>query len=90
MNAVCVGSSINLEIPNRESSKYKTFTLSLYYREKYLDSLMTTIPLRPSGHYMYRQFNIHKLYVLPTQLYLCVFCESQNKQRLFSYTILTD
>jgi hypothetical protein len=26
-----------------------------------------------SGHYMYRQFNIHKLYVLPTQ-FIYVFC----------------
>ena len=40
--------------------------------------------LKPSGHYMYHQFNI-----LPTQLYLCVLCGSQNKQRLFPYTALT-
>ena len=46
--------------------------------------------LKPSGHYMYRQFNTHKFYVLPTQLYLCVLCGSQNKQRLFPYTALTD
>jgi hypothetical protein len=26
-----------------------------------------------SGHYMYRQFNVHKLYVLPTQC-IYVFC----------------
>jgi len=38
---------------------------------------------------MYRQFNIHKFYVLSTQLYLCVSCGSQNKQRLFLYTTLT-
>ena len=43
-----------------------------------------------SGHYMYRQFNIQQFYVLPTQLYLCVLCESENKQRLFPYTTLTD
>ena len=24
-------------------------------------------PLKPSGHYIYRQFNIQQLYVLPTQ-----------------------
>jgi len=29
--------------------------------------------LKPSGHYMYRQFNIHKLYVQPTQC-IYVFC----------------
>ena len=35
------------------------------------------------------KLNIKK-YVLPTQLYLCVLCGSQNKQRLFPYTTLTD
>jgi hypothetical protein len=29
--------------------------------------------LRPSGPYMYRQFNIQQFYVLPTQC-ICVFC----------------
>ena len=112
--------------------------------------------LKPSGHYMYRQFDSHKFYVLLTQcitcfvwiweqtaiislcsinwlifitetecvycavrkgslyiiqtswhymyhlvkhsqtlhsvytVYLCVLCGSQNKQRLFPYTTLTD
>ena len=43
-----------------------------------------------SGHYTYRQFYIQQFSVLPTQLYLCVLCGSQNKQRLFPYTTLTD
>jgi len=30
-------------------------------------------PLKPSGRYMYHQFNIHKFYVLPTQC-IYVFC----------------
>ena len=30
-------------------------------------------PLKPSGHYMYHQFNIQPLYVLPTQC-IYVFC----------------
>jgi len=30
-----------------------------------------------------------QFYVLPTQLYLCVLCGSQNKQGLFPYTALT-
>jgi hypothetical protein len=29
--------------------------------------------LWPSGHYIYRQFNIQQFYVLPTQC-ICVFC----------------
>jgi len=44
-------------------------------------------PLKPSGHCMYRQFNIQQFYVLPTQC-MC-FCGSQNKQQLFPYTPLT-
>jgi len=47
-------------------------------------------PLKPRGRYMYHQFNIQQFYVLPTQLYLCVLYGSQNKQRLFPYTTLTD
>jgi len=39
---------------------------------------------------MYRQFNIQQLYVLPHTVYLCVLCGSENKQRLFPYTALTD
>ena len=46
-------------------------------------------PLKRSGHYMYHQFNIQQFYVLPT-LYLCVLCGSENKERLFPYTALTD
>jgi len=45
---------------------------------------------KPSGYYIYHQFNIQQFCVLPTQLYLCVFCGSQNKQRLFPNTALTD
>ena len=41
---------------------------------------------KPHGHQVYRQFNIQKFYVLPTQLYLCVLCRSENKQELFIYT----
>ena len=52
-------------------------------------TFISIAPLQPSGHYMYRQFNIHQFYILPTQLYLCVLCGSENKQRLFPYTALT-
>ena len=41
--------------------------------------------LKPTGHYMYHQFNIQQLYALPT-LYLCVLCLSENKQRLVPLT----
>jgi len=51
-------------------------------------TVVTVLPF--SGHYMYRQFNIQQFYILPTQLYLCVLCGSENKQRLFPYTTLTD
>ena len=41
--------------------------------------------LKPTGHYMYQQFNIQQLYVLPTP-YLCVLYLSENKQRLVPLT----
>jgi hypothetical protein len=41
--------------------------------------------LKPTGHVMHQQFNIQKLYVLPT-LYLCVLYLSENKQRLVPLT----
>jgi hypothetical protein len=58
-----------------------------------MNSLLTLIarrltPLQPSGHYMYRQFNIQQFYVLPTQC-ICVLCGYENKQRLFPYAALT-
>ena len=34
---------------------------------------LTVNPLKPSGHYMYRQFNIQQSYVQPTQC-IYVFC----------------
>ena len=47
-------------------------------------------PLQPSGHYMYRQFNIQQFYVLPTQC-IYVFCvDFRKKQPLFPHTALTD
>ena len=36
------------------------------------------------------RFNIQQSHVLPTQLYLCALCGSENKQRLFPYTTITD
>ena len=39
---------------------------------------------------MYNHFNIQQFYVLPTQSYLSVLYGSENKQRLFPYTALTD
>jgi len=41
--------------------------------------------MKPTGHYMYNQFNIQQLYVLPT-LYLCALFLPQNKQRLVPLT----
>ena len=41
--------------------------------------------LKPSGYYMYHQFNIYQLYALPTP-YLCVLYLSENKQRLVPLT----
>jgi hypothetical protein len=35
-------------------------------------------PLQPSGHYMYHQFKIHQFYVLPTQLFFCVWISEER------------
>jgi len=51
---------------------------------------MLSLYVLHSGHYLYRQFNTQQFHVLPTQLYLCVLYGSENKQRLFPYTALTD
>ena len=45
---------------------------------------------KDSVHFMYRQFNIQQFHFLPHTVYLSVLCGSQNKQRLFPYTALTD
>jgi len=37
---------------------------------------------KPSGHSMYRQFNIQKFYVLPIQC-ICVFCMDLRTNRDF-------
>jgi hypothetical protein len=43
------------------------------------------VTLNPTGHMMHHQFNIQKLYALPT-LYLCVLYLSENKRRLVPLT----
>jgi len=37
-------------------------------------------PVKPSGHYMYRQYNIQQFYVLPTQC-IYVFCVDLRTNR---------
>jgi hypothetical protein len=59
--------------------KYSSLQYHYFKKLTYADSL--------SGN---RQFNIQQFYILPTQLYLCVLCGSENKQPLFPYTALTD
>jgi len=39
----------------------------------YVILLLNISPVRHSGHYMYRQFNTHKSYVLPTQCYVRIW-----------------
>ena len=56
------------------------YTIPLILISQYFINL-----LKPTGHVMYQQFNIKKLYALPT-LYLCVLYLSENKQRLVPLT----
>jgi len=68
--------------------------LLLYYIHSINARIMNHVklafnPLKYSGIWMYRQFNILQFHVLPT-LCIYVLCGSENKQRLFPYTTLTD
>jgi hypothetical protein len=40
-------------------------------------------PSKPSGHYMYRQFNFQQFYFLPTH-FIYVFCVDLKKTAIFS------
>ena len=62
---------------------YLSCLSSFEYKMSHVAKVLTAS--QPSGHYMYRQFNIQQLYVLPT-LYLCVSYLSENKQRIVSLT----
>ena len=50
----------------------------MYLREPFVVAICTA------------RFNIQQFYFLPHTVYLCVLCGSENKQRLFPYTALTD
>jgi len=41
--------------------------------QNYVKSQSSVYHLKPSGHYMYRQFNIQQFYVLPIEC-IYVFC----------------
>jgi len=48
-----------------------------------------TVYVPHTGHYMYRQVQRSEILRSAHTVYLCVLYGSQNKQRLFPYTILT-
>jgi len=47
-------------------------------------------PLKPSGYYMHHRVWYSTILRSVHTVYLCVLCGSENKQRLFPYTALTD
>jgi hypothetical protein len=47
-------------------------------------------PLKPSGNYMYQQVYHYKILRSAYTVYFCVLCGSENKQRLFHCTALTE
>jgi hypothetical protein len=72
------------------SSKHPLFSMFFHQtRSAFLFTSMHANLSIPSGYFTYYCFNIHQFHVLPA-VYLCVLCGSQNKQRLFPYTPLTD
>jgi hypothetical protein len=72
---------------NSETRRKFVIQEILNYDPKYLTLLN---PLNPSGHSMYRQVSHSTIVRSAHTVYLCVLCGSQNKQRLFPYTALTD
>ena len=52
--------------------------------------IFNTNTLKSSGHYMYHQDEHLQNLRSANTVYLCVLFESENKQRLFPYTALTD
>ena len=58
-----------------------------YHPSKFPIRTSNFSPLWPSGHYMYRQFNIQQFYVLPTHC-IYVFCvDLTTKSDYFPYSI---
>ena len=61
------------------------------YNITWLVFITEILPFRAQWllYVLYHQFNIQQFYTLPTHC-IYVFCVSQNKQRLFPYTAMTD
>ena len=55
---------------------------SVYCAVRYGSLYTIQTHLKPSGHYIYHQFNIHQFYVLPTQC-ICVFCVDRINRLVF-------
>ena len=49
-----------------------------------------TNTVKPSGHFVYNQLQHSAILRSAHTVYLCVLCGSENKQRLFPCTALTD
>jgi hypothetical protein len=54
-------------------TQWAYFNIGYFKNRLYTGLGRTNNPLQPSGHYMYRQFNIQQFYILPTQC-IYVFC----------------
>ena len=50
----------------------------------------STLPQNSNGHYIYHQVQHSAILRSVHTVNLCVLCGSENKQRLFPYTALTD
>ena len=69
------------------------------YKERYCLSVVrfpsvmqfrSPVSLKRTGHYVHRQVYRSQILRSAHTVYLCVLCGSENKQRLFPYTTLTD
>jgi hypothetical protein len=53
-------------------------------KPKYCSKDRDGSPLKPSGHYMYHQFNIQQFYVLPTQCIYVFYVDLKTNSDYFS------
>jgi hypothetical protein len=71
-----------------------SYIKSLHYRDYTINSHIHHVrlinPLNPSGTFIYHQLEHSKTLNSGHRSHLCVLYVSQNKQRLFSYTILNN
>jgi len=72
-NASCCGIDMIVQSEQQVTTKFNFFFVEYCVIHTCTVNTLYVNPTKPSGHYMYHQFNIQQFYVLPTQC-ICAFC----------------